>query len=467
MLRRLALASVVLAMSACSGGDSDEATPTQPPPPPRIPPTVTAEPEPQMIVRVLDGDSGRRVRGAVVDIGGATSTRSNARGVARLAVETEERVRARVSARRYIERTVPLRLGDGESSTVRLWRRDLQWPMYGVTPARTQAHPGIRLRPPFRVVWNRHVQTLLEFPAVVWEGVAYVANLSGHVFALDMRNGRVLWRKRIGTVSAASPAIDPVRRQLVVAMKEPGHVSMVSMKTGKVRWTYDTGRAEPSPAVIGDIAYVADEGGRVYAVDLKRRKTRWVFSGAAKITSSPTIVGQRLYIGDYAGRVHALNVRTGRRLWSGSAGTRVYGTVAVAQGRVFAPSVFSGLSALSAANGRLLWRIPTGSYMYSSPAYYRGRVYVGNYAGVVSAVDARSGRILWQRRPGGSVSGAIQVVAGVVYAASFNKRITAWHWRSGRTLWTFPRGRYVPVSGNGGRLLMHGVDRLWAVKPKR
>ena len=129
------------------------------------------------------------------------------------------------------------------------------------------------------------------------------------------------------------------------------------------------------------MAYVADEGGRVYAVDLKRRKTRWVFSGAAKITSSPTIVGQRLYIGDYAGRVHALNMRTGRRLWTGR-GTRVYDRRRCA-GRVFAPSVFSGLSALSAANG-LLWRIPTGSYMYSSPAYYRGRVYVGNY-GVRSA----------------------------------------------------------------------------------
>jgi hypothetical protein len=60
----------------------------------------------------------------------------------------------------------------------------------------------------------------------------------------------------------------------------------------------------------------------------------------------------------------------------------------------------------------------------------------------------------------------VQVVAGVVYAGSFGHRITAWHWRTGKRLWTFPHGEYVAVSGNGGRLLMHGFSRIWAVEPK-
>jgi outer membrane protein assembly factor BamB len=424
------------------------------------------EPPPEVIVRVIDGDTGRRVDRAVVRIGEATA-QTDSHGFARLEVEEGETARARVSARRYSERTVSLALGGEEPVTVPLWRRDLQWPMYGVTPARTQANTAIKLRPPFRVVWNRGLQTLLEFPAVVWEGVAYVANIRGHLTAVSMRNGRVLWRKRVGTTSASSPAVDAVRGQLVVATKEPGRVSLVAMKTGKVRWRYRTARVESSPVVVRGVAYFGDDGGRVYAVDLRRRKARWIFSGGAKITSSPTVVGKRLYVGDYAGRVFALNVRTGRRLWTGSAGTRVYGTVAVAQGRVFAPSVFSGLSALSARTGRLLWRIPSGAYVYSSPAFYRGRVYFGTYAGVVNCVHAKSGRILWRGRTGASVSGAVTIVAGVVYAASFNSRITAWNWRTGRTLWKFPHGRYAPVSGNGGRLLMHGGNRLFAVEPKR
>jgi hypothetical protein len=39
--------------------------------------------------------------------------------------------------------------------------------------------------------------------------------------------------------------------------------------------------------------------------------------------------------------------------------------------------------------------------------------------------------------------------------------------RSGRVIFRFPHGRYVPVSGSGGRLLLHGYSRIWAVEPRR
>jgi outer membrane protein assembly factor BamB len=437
-------------------------TTSQRPPRPTPPPATS----PPALVRVLDGDKGRAVKGATVRIGDASAL-SDGRGVARLEVESAGRARARISAPGYIPRVLRVSLDSDRPETVGLWRRDLQWPLYGATPARTQAHPAIKLRPPFRAVWQRDMGSLLEFPAVVWEGVAYISNFRGKLTAISMRDGRVVWRKRIGTAVASSPAIDEKRRELVVTTKTPGRVTIIDMDTGKIRWRRATARAEPSPLVARGIAYFGDEGGRMYALDLRRRKMRWVFSGAAKITSSPALVGRRLYFGDYAGRVFALDTRSGRRVWTGNAGTRVYGTVAVGGGRVFAPSVFSGLSALSARTGALRWRIPVGVYLYSSPAYYRGRVYFGTYAGAVYCVDARSGRILWRRSTGAPVSGAIVVIAGVVYAGSFNDRITAWHWRTGRTLWRFPHGRYVPVSGNGSRLLMHGGGKIWAMEPVR
>jgi outer membrane protein assembly factor BamB len=468
LLRRfLAAVLVAVAASACSGDDSAQHTVPSNPLPARVPNAgdMTAI-RPQMLVRVVDGDTGNRVQGAIVRLAEGVG-QTDQRGVARIDVDEARATGARISAPGYVARRLSVPYSGGEPVTVQLWRLNLQWPMYGATPARTQAHPAIMLRPPFRIVWSRGMKFLLEFPAVVWEGVAYIANIRGYLAAVSMRNGHVLWRKKVGTTSASSPAVDAARGQLVVATKEPGRILLVAMKTGKIRWRHAIARAEPSPVIVRGVAYFGDESGRVYALDLRRRKMRWTFSGGAKITSSPAIVGQRLYVGDYAGRVFALNARSGRRLWTGSAGTRVYGTVSVAHGRVFAPSVFSGLSALSARTGRLLWRIPVGVYLYSSPAYYRGRVFFGTYAGTVYCVDASSGRILWRRSTGAPVSGAVVVVAGVAYAASFNDRITAWHWRSGRKLWRFPHGRYVPVSGNGGRLLIHGVNRLWAVEPKR
>jgi hypothetical protein len=58
-------------------------------------------------------------------------------------------------------------------------------------------------------------------------------------------------------------------------------------------------------------------------------------------------------------------------------------------------------------------------------------------------------------------------VDGVAYAGSFAHRIVGVDARSGRVRLRFPHGEYVPVSGNGGRLLLHGYSRLYAVEPRR
>ena len=38
--------------------------------------------------------------------------------------------------------------------------------------------------------------------------------------------------------------------------------------------------------------------------------------------------------------------------------------------------------------------------------------------------------------------------------------------RSGHVVLDFPHGEYVPVSGDGGILLLHGYSRLYAVAPR-
>jgi outer membrane protein assembly factor BamB len=460
-----AMAALVLAASACYGDGDDPAAadtaryaatdttaPTQPPPP------ATA-------LRVVDGDTGKPVRRARV-VARGTIVRATAGGLAALGVP-RHRYQVRVSARGYEAQSFKVDFRKRLSQRVELWRTSLQWPLYGANPARTQVQSGITVRPPFRIVWRRDIGGLMEFPATTWQGVAYVHTMGGKLRAISMENGRVLWKRDAGSLMASSPAIDPKRGALVSTSMRPGYVSVRSLETGKLRWRYYTGLTEPSPVIRNGIAYFGATNGNVYALDLDKHKPRWVYRGGVKITSSPALVGNRLYFGDYAGRVFALDARNGRVIWRGSAGSRVYGTVAVAGGRVFAPSVFSGLTALSARSGRLLWRVSAGSYVYSSPAAYRGRVYVGAYNGLVYSVSARSGRILWTRPAGGRVSAAVQVVDGLVYAASLEGRISAWDWKTGNTVWTFPHGKYVPVSGSGERLLLHGATELFAVEHKR
>jgi outer membrane protein assembly factor BamB len=431
------------------------------------PPLLQAKPKQLLsavLVTVVDGNTQKRVRGAVVEVGGRRA-RTDKRGVARIPLRRHLAFVTAIRAPGYLSRSLRLPFRTHPQSTVLLYRPSLQWPMYGVDASRTQAQTQIHLRPPFRVLWSRGTGYLAEFPAVVSEGVAYIGNQRGVVQALAMSDGRVLWKQRTPNGKmASSPAVWGDR---LVVHGMDGVVRVLSRGSGRVLARFPVGSPiESSPIVRHGVDYFGAWNGRVYALDLQRLRLRWTFTSGCKVTSSAAIAGGTVYIGDYCGRLLALARTTGREQWAGAVNGRIYGTPAVANGRVFVPSSNGGSLSAFSTRGRFLWRRYIGSYVYSSPAVWGGRVFFGSYSGVFYALAAGSGRTLWAVGAGGAISGAAVVVDGVAYAGSFAHRIVGVDAASGRVVLDFPHGQYVPVSGDGGRLLLHGYSRLYAVAPR-
>jgi outer membrane protein assembly factor BamB len=416
-------------------------------------------------VTVVDGDTHRRVAQARVRIG-SRSALSNRYGVAKIPLARRAPLVTVASRRGYGTRAVRLAFHTHPKSTIRIYQRRLQWSMYGVGPHRSNAQAAIKLRPPFRVVWSRAVGGLVEFPAVVADGIAYVANARGTIRALDMRTGDVVWRHDTphGKM-ASSPA---VWGTTLVVHGMDGHVWVLRRSDGALLWHYTAGSPiESSPVVIGHgIDVFGAWNGTVTALDLRTHRVRWRRSFGCKITSSAAYDRSTVYIGDYCGRLLALRAANGAVRWSRSVNGRVYGTPAVSAGRVFVPSSTGGSVTAFSTRGRRLWSRSTGSYVYSSPAVAHGRVFFGSYNGVFYALLARNGRTLWTHGTGGPISGAAVVVDGVAYAGSFAHRIVGVNAATGRVVLDFPHGEYVPVSGGGKRLLLHGYSRVFAVEAR-
>jgi outer membrane protein assembly factor BamB len=416
----------------------------------------------RVAVTVLDGDTNRRLADAVVSVGGRMA-RTDAHGIAYVPMPHRAALVTTARKSQYSTRAVRLSYRTHPQSTVRIYRPAVQWTMYGAAPQRTQAPPAIHVRPPFKVVWSRGLGSLVEFPAVVADGVAYVANARGTIWALDMRTGTVIWRHYTphGKM-AASPAV--WRDQLVVHGMD-GHVWVLRRSDGHLLWHYDVGSpVESSPVVEGGVDVFGAWNGTVTALDLRARRVRWQHADGCKITSSVAVSGATLYLGDYCGRLIALSRATGSLRWSGSVNGRIYGTPAVADSRVFVPSSNGGSLTAFSTSGRYQWRRSVGSYVYSSPAVWGGRVFFGAYNGVFYALDARTGATRWTVGAGGAISGAAVVVDGIAYAGSFAHRIVGVDARTGRIVLNFPHGEYVPVSGSGTRLLLHGFSRIFAVE---
>ena len=415
---------------------------------------------------VLDGDRRVRVPGAVVRLWGRSGSADRA-GVARIHVPHLRLLRVTVSAPGFSPRTVLVHFDRKREATLRIYRPDLQWPVYGVTASRAQAQSHIRLRPPFRTVWSVAVGGLIEFPAVVDDGVAYIANARGSIRALSMRFGTQVWRHDTPgrPRMASSPA---VAGRLLVYHTMDGRVIALDRANGHVRWSWSAGSPiESSPIVRGGVDYFGAWNGRLYALDLATRELRWTREArredhlerlarrrlALHRRLRRTALGapgarRRRPLDGLGERADLRDARRRRRtrlrpLLDRPVADRVLdrrqpALAASAPAATSTPRPRSGAAASSSA--------PTTATFY--------------------AVSAASGAVLWRVGAGGPISGAAVVVDGVAYAGSFAHRIVGVDAATGKTLLTFGHGHYVPVSGNGMRLLFHGYSRLYAVEPR-
>jgi outer membrane protein assembly factor BamB len=461
--RALVVAALVALLAACGSSGHQNAQPA---------PTTRPKPQPKpsqkifnLVVTVLDGDRRVRVRNARVSIAGKRGL-TDRHGVTTIRGPRARPIEVSVSARGYAPSRTRVDFRHSRWQTVDIYQPELQWPVYGAVPARTQAPTDIRLHPPFRTVWSRGLGHLIEFPAVVDAGSAYIGNARGTVRALSMRDGKYTWSHLTPGFPrmASSPAVDG---NDIVYHTMGGGVYVLNKTNGHLVWSRNIGSAiESSPIVVNGIDYFGTASGAMYALDLRTHRVKWQRSLGAKITSSAAIAGGRLFIGDYAGRLWALSPANGATRWVKTVNGRIYGTPAVAGGRVFVPSSTGNSLTAFTTSGRYLWRQNAGYYVYSSPAVADGVVCWGSYTGVFYGSSAASGRTLWRISTGGPISGAAVIVDGVAYVGSFSHRIIGVNLHTGHRLVTFPHGQYVPVSGNGARLLFNGFSRIYAVEPR-
>ncbi len=353
------------------------------------------------------------------------------------------------------------------------------WPLYGYDRARTRYLPAEGVSPPFRDLWRYTERPLLEFPPVLAGGRLFLVNNSGFAISIDADTGKELWKRRIGTLNASSPAYS--RHRLYIVNLVPGHIVKLDARTGRIIWKRSLpGRAESSPLVIDNTVYFGCEDGNLYALNTFNGKVRWSTQLAGAIKSAPAYYGGTLYVGDYGGDMNAVDAKTGALKWqSGSLGPgfggtgEFYSTPAVAFGRVYAGNNDSRVYSFDLSDGELAWSYSTGGYVYSGPTVARTRhtgptVYIGSFDGNVYALNAKDGEPRWIASAGGPVIGSLTAVGNIVYAAEFDgTSTTGFSMKTGRPVFHYPRGTYTPVISDGRRIYLIGYSSISALEPIR
>lgn len=355
---------------------------------------------------------------------------------------------------------------------------DFVWPLFGYTPDRAKYFPTRVVKPPFKKVWRVRADSLLEFPPVLADKTLFMVTNKGTAVARNAVNGKLRWRRSVGTLSAASPAW---WKGKLFTVTLDGRVTALRAKDGKVLWRKDIpSRTESSPYVRNGRVYFGSEDGTVYAIRAKNGKTIWTYGASGAVKAALAYSDGKLYFGAYGGRAYAIQASNGREVWSTStAGLSLgrsgnfYSTPAVAFGRVYMGNTDGRVYSFVARNGETAWTKSTGSYVYSGPAAapVPGRgptVFIGAYTGVFYALDARSGAERWSFQSPGRISGAVSVIGPVVYFANLETRETqGLDVRTGKEVFRHKGGGFAPPISDGKVLYLTGYATQLAFKPRK
>jgi outer membrane protein assembly factor BamB len=361
--------------------------------------------------------------------------------------------------------------------------RRFAWPLYGYSKDHTRFFPAsASVHAPFKRLWVHNSHALLEFPPVIYGEDLFQLADNAVLSAIDKHTGRVVWSRRLGQLSASSPAVTVNTVYVTILAsghpKDPGRVVALNSANGAIRWW----RALPSPSESSPLIdrghlFFGSQDGAVYALKDSNGSVIWTYRARGSVKASPTLSGDVLYFGDYSGRLQAISEQTGRPLWvSKSEGALLgsgtfYSTAAVVYGRVFLGNTDGRIYAYDASTGRLDWAVQTGAYVYASPAVTNApnlgpTIYIGSYNGIFYALNARSGHISWQFNAHGRISGSATIVGRTVYFADLaHHRTYGLGISTGRVQFEDDTGAFDPVISDGTNIYLTGYSSLFGLAP--
>ena len=125
----------------------------------------------------------------------------------------------------------------------------------------------------------------------------------GEVVALNLSDGKLLWRQPIPGGVVSNIAVDG---DTAVFTATDGKVRAIGVKDAGEKWAYDAKTPFfAGPAVAGGVVYAADLKGVVHAIDLAKGQKIWTLDLAADpavkasgmVYGSPVVHGGRIYLG--------------------------------------------------------------------------------------------------------------------------------------------------------------------------
>ena len=150
-------------------------------------------------------------------------------------------------------------------------------------------------------------------------GIVVAGFDGGKMAALDVRTGKLLWETSISAARGRSELermVDIDSEPMIVdgtvyIATFQGHVAAVQLETGRILWSSDLSSYAGFSADEQNI-YVSDEDSHVWALDRFSGSVLWEQDNLhARATTAPAAIGDQIVVGDLEGYLHWISKKTG------------------------------------------------------------------------------------------------------------------------------------------------------------
>ncbi|KYK20029.1 hypothetical protein AYK24_04450 [Thermoplasmatales archaeon SG8-52-4] len=290
-----------------------------------------------------------------------------------------------------------------------------------------------------KLLWNFETknQNLKSTSYLVYDDIVYVSLSQGSNLALDSKNGKEIWNRKI-----EDEVFDFELSENLVFIGTDKGIYAIDKKTGDIKWVQQLGEIKSKPVIVDNIVIAGISNGDLYAFDIdsgriewqlnnlnlqtiseahryticicsdnkcycydiKNKEIKWEFTSGGKITNPPSFNGNTVYIGSWDGNLYAIDLINGEIKWNYKTGWGIDTTPAVSEGVVFTGSTDNNFYALDEKSGELLWYYTCKSAIHSSPVVHDGYVFFGSDDGRLYALDEISGKQVWNYAPEYSIN---------------------------------------------------------------
>lgn len=275
-----------------------------------------------------------------------------------------------------------------------------------------------------KLLWKFKTPNAIEAPAIIHNNTVFFGNLTGILYALDLKTGTKKWEYKTENQIMGAPALlVSGGREILAVGSYDYYLHGVDAKTGKGLWKYESDNfLNGAPAVIDGKAVFGGCDGFLHLVDMISGKSSGKVEVATYVASSPSVEKGQAFVGDYDGGFTCIDLNTKKIAWhfeNKDSNMPFIASPALVGNRIVIGSRDKMIYCFNKADGKVLWKRNTGNRVEASAVVNQKQALVVNMRGDLMLLNLSDGKPVWTYQVGTSVVNTPAVTQqGIVVAAS-------------------------------------------------